>query len=300
MGAISTYQFPITKEPHLATVRDKVRNSGLTSVRFIDEDNLVCCDFNEKMTYLARVAGGELTILDSHPTTIADGTPVETDLMDLSGDRFAVSNFYQGSVSFYRIENGKIVFEREINHNDFKNLHGVRYVPGDERYMWLTYCGVHNRCHQIIDTEDGRLVHNFETDQQCQDVAFVGDFAVVFARTNHISAGVKKPGLFSKKRRMFATAYVYRMPADIGTEPPSLVSEWTGKGHIDACKEYQGKIYAANQYLDRVDVFSVSPAGKLSLDGFIKGMGMPHGLDVWHGKLAVTNYDDQTLRMTRI
>ena len=94
--------FPQTQEPHFATVRDKTRNSGLTSVCFFEHVKVICADFNEKAAYLASVRDGDLDILDQVPTQIADGTPVQTDLMDRQGDRFVVSNFYQGSVSFYR------------------------------------------------------------------------------------------------------------------------------------------------------------------------------------------------------
>lgn len=290
------YNFPTTKEPHLVTIRDKTRCSGLTSVRFIDDRLLVLCDFNERNAYLAELTDDGVVVLDTHPTIIADGTAVQTDLMDSWGSQFVVTNFYQGSLSFYEVRDRKIQFLREINHNQFRNLHGVRYVPSDPSLLWLTYCGNHNKCHQIVNAHDGTVVHHFDTDQQCQDVAFLGDKAVVFARTDHIRGGTRKAGLFSHKRIMFATAYIYQL-ADSMRTAPVLIDRWKGEGHLDACKEYKGAIYAANQYLNRIDVFAFGENERFGLLRSISGAAMPHGLDIRNDLMAVTNYTDQTLRV---
>lgn len=300
MTSVEIHKFPLVGEPHFATVKDKTRNSGLTSVSFVDDDRVICADFNDKLVYLASVRNGKLEIIETHPTVIADGTTVQTDLMDFLDNRFVVSNFYQGSFSVYRLEGDTISFEQEVNLNDYKGLHGVRFIPNHPGLLWLTYCGAKNKCHQIVDLESKTVIHQIDTDQHCQDVAFVDGYAVVFARTDHIKIGTKAARMFSKKWWMFATAYVYSIPENLREVAPNFVSRWKGKGHIDACKAYNGKIFAANQYLDRVDVFTLSAEGKLSLSRSIKGMGMPHGLDLRNNKLAVTNYGDQTLRILEL
>lgn len=273
------------------------RNSGLTSVSFVDDATVLCADFNDKRIYLASIAQGRLAILDTHPTQIADGTAVQTDLMDFRDDRIVVSNFRQGSVGIYNLNDNKITFEREFNLNDYKGLHGVRFIPGTDDLLWLTCCGAGNKCHQIVDLKTDTVLHQIDTDQQCQDAAFVADHAVVFARTDHIKAGTRKARLFSRKWWMYATAYVYKLPRDLRDAPPAFVSRWKGKGHIDAVKAHDGRIYAANQYLDRVDVIRLSDWGILSLDRSIGGLGVPHGVDLRGDRLAVTNYADQTLRV---
>lgn len=301
MVAVSiAFEFPTTKEPHYATVKNKTRNSGLTSVCFADDHRLVAADFNEQMLYLVNINGDKIDFVASHPTQISDGTTVQTDLMDVHDDRLAVTNFYQGSVSFYRFTKNMIQFESELNLNPHSGLHGVRFVPGSPDLVWLTYCNPKFRRHQIVDVAARSVLHDFEVDQQCQDVAFVGNFAVVFARTNHIKRGTEKVPLLSRRRRMFATAYVYRLPMNLRTSPPEFVSRWKGNGHIDATKGSGNRIYAANQYLDRIDVFELSHDGLLALNSKIKGLKMPHGIDVRGGKLAVTNYGDQTLRILDI
>jgi hypothetical protein len=296
-GAI-VYRFPEPTDPHLATVKDRVRPSGLTSVRFIEEKMLVAADFGSKKTYLVDISSGVMSILDTHDTIISDGTPVETDLIDYRDGEFMVSNFYQGTFSRYEIRNSRIRFLREVQTSGPTNMHGLRYIPGHPRLVWLTFCNNKRPCHAIADIETGELLHYFDTDQQCQDIAFIGGHAVVFARTDHISKGEKIPAFGSRKNIMFATAYVYRLPEDLVKEPPVMFSRWKGEGHLDASKESaDGRIFCANQYLDRIDIFSLSREGILSLTGMINGFQMPHGLDILGNRLAITNYGDQTLRL---
>lgn len=293
------FQFPITKNPHYATIKDKKRNSGLTSCRFFQEDIVVACDFNEHKTYLVEIFGDEIKIIDSHDTITASGIDVETDLMDLRGNRFIVSNFYQGSVGLYQIISGKINFIKEINLSvDKTNMHGVRFIPGYDNLIWVAYCGIKNKCHEIWDIENEIIIYSFEESEQCQDIAFLGFYAVIFARTDHIWVN-DKPKWYSRKNKMYATAYIYDFK-DLLTKRPHRISKWRGEGHIDATVEYKGLIYGANQYLDRVDVFRLDDNAQLSLIKSIPDFGMPHGLDVKNGKILVTNYADQTMRLMKI
>ena len=292
------YRFPEPVEPHLATVRDRVRSSGLTSVRFVEDDLLVAADFASKKAYLVKISDGEMTILDSHDTVISDGTPVETDLMDYRDGEFIVSNFYQGTFSRFDITAGRIRFAGEVKADSPPNMHGLRYIPGHPQLVWLTYCNNKRPCHRIVELESGRVLHHFDTDQQCQDIAFMDGHAVVFARTDHITKGDKPAPKGSRKNIMFATAYVYALPDNLASQPPRLVSRWKGEGHLDASKETaDGRILCANQYLDRIDEFRLGHDGTLILTGVFDGFGLPHGLDVRGSSVAVTNYGDQTLRI---
>ncbi|MCF2948183.1 hypothetical protein L0668_08705 [Paraglaciecola aquimarina] len=295
------FQFPLPKNIHYATVKDRPRNSGLTSVGFINSTHVICCDFNEKTSYYSEIIGEKLNILDSHPTITSDGMPVQTDLIDVRKNEFVVSNFYQGSVSHYEVIDHKIKFIREINHNSFKNLHGVRFIPNYDSLLWLAYCGGNNKCHQIYDMKKNKVIHEFSTDQQCQDISFVGKYAVVFARTDHIAKGNVKLTKNSPKNTMFATAYIYELPKNIYEAPPIIKRIWKGNGHIDSTKAGpNGCIYAANQYLDRVDVLKVDQSGIMSLIQTIDGYELPHGLDIKGKELAVTCYQDSTLRVAEL
>ncbi len=294
------FTFPSYRPPYFATIRDRARISGLTSVRFLSNNVLVACDFNECRCYLVELGqGNTISLLDHHPTLIGSGHAVATDLLDVRDNEFVVTNFVQGSVSFYRIDGKKITFLRELNLNQFKGAHGVRYVPEYSQLIWVSYCGKNNKCIQIVDYAADRILWTIDTAEQAQDVAFTtdGKHALVVARTPHITEGKLAPDSQVPLKDMYATAYLYRMPENLRTAPPVLVDEWHGSGHIDATKEFGDYIFAANQYEDVVDVFAIRDE-KIRLVQKIEGFWMPHGLDIRSdGLLATTNYGDQSLRL---
>lgn len=296
------HKFPITKPIHYATIRERARNSGLTSVRFVDTNKLVCCDFNENMLYLAELIGDELHIIHQTSTVIEGLIPVETDLLDVKQDLIATTNFYQGSVSLYKIENDIVTFQKEIFRNRRKGLHGVRFIPGYDDLMWLSYCNSKEKVAEIVNYKTEQLLHRIELGQQVQDVAFLDNYAICFARTKHISGGNVGHKIWRRPKKwiMYATAYLFEMPNDLNSSPPVLVSQWRGKGHIDATKEFADKVLVANQYNECVDIFKIDNR-KIVHTGSIKGFSFPHGLDINEdGIVAVTNYGDSSLRLFRL
>ena len=267
---MKSFVFPTPSPLHSAFIKERPRNSGLTSVRFLPGDRLVCCDFNEKRMYLCDCSHGEIKILSSIPTIIADGTAVQTDLMDATEDgQLVVSNFYQGSQSFYRLEGDHIDFIQEIKLNSFNRCHGVRFVPGHPDLLWVSYCDTSNRFLEILDYRSRTLLHHIRMPEQMQDVAFVGNYVVASARTDHISRGGPYQG------KMYATVYLFRLPDDLRRQPPQLIDTWHGVGHLDAMIEHGDRVYSANQYTDEVDVFAVSPDEKLVKLPSLTGFAMP-------------------------
>ena len=95
------FPFPQPAEQHLATVKDRLRNSGLTSVRFIDDNRLIAGDFAAKCLFLFRISPDGMSIIDRHDSVIATGEAVETDLIDHHAGQVITSNFYQGTFSLY-------------------------------------------------------------------------------------------------------------------------------------------------------------------------------------------------------
>ncbi|MGH8121648.1 MAG: hypothetical protein ACREPT_02640 [Rudaea sp.] len=292
-AAIRVFRFPAPSPPHIAYIKDRPRNSGLTSLRFVGPERIVCCDFNEKMMYLIELAGSGMKLVDAIPTVIHDGTAVATDLLDVNGDGLLVtSNFYQGSQSLYELRGDKLSFVSELKLNDFIRCHGVRFVPGYDDLLWVTYCGKDNKCIVIVDYKQKKTLHTLKMPEQMQDTAFIGIYAMAPARTNHISVNGPYAG------EMYATVYLFRLPENLYASPPQLIDTWRGSGHLDAMKEYGDQAYSANQYTDTVDVFGISAAARIEHRRSISGFAMPHGLDIRRdGLLAVTNYTDNSLRL---
>lgn len=293
-------QMPSAAVPHYATIRDKIRSSGLTSIRWVTKSVVVAADFACKKLYCLEIKGNDYEVLSVIDTVISNGTAVETDLLDYKDGLVVTTNFYQGSLSFYEHEASNLKFLKEVSFNSFVGAHGVRFDPKYEDLIWVSYCGVNNKCFQLINYKTEEVIHTVPIDEQAQDVAFVDDYIVVFARTDHISKGARKKRFWKPLKKMYASAFVYKLPEDLLINPPTLVSSWKGKGHIDATKEHHGLIYAANQYDNTVDVFSIKDE-KLNLVRRISGFAMPHGLDLnQSSNMVVTNYADNTLILLNV
>ena len=291
--------FDINTEKDFYLIKDRPRNSGLTSVRFLTNTQFVCADFNQRRIYFAELKEDGVDILSEIPTTTKDGTPVKTDLLDVNSEGLiVVSNFMEGTQSFYRIENNTLVFVDELDMN-FKNYgnHGVRFMPGREDLLWCTYNGLNNKFVYINDYKNKNIVHKIEFDEQPQDVAFIGNYAIVPARTNHVCS-VRGGNYLGD---MYSTIYLLRLPENILEQSPVIVDKIHGEGHLDAMLEFNGKAYSANQYTDNVEIFGVSADEKIERHGYISGFNMPHGLDIRDdGLIAVTNYLDNTMRFLQL
>lgn len=306
-------------EPHYAFVQARRRNSGLTSVRWYDSETLYAADFSAKRVYrikplLPNPIDGEISTLDGM------GQPTETDLMDLRGGVMVLSNFYTGEIGLYSIGDDRLLFERIIfrsnpkrrdesrfsirslfsafsgkrrvsseEHRKGRRIHGVVFVPGYDDLLWVSFCDFKNKGVEII-TMDGRSVWSISTSEQAQDVAFLEMGGVIYAvqaaRTNHITV------VSANQIEMYATLYVYRLPVDLKSQPPELLTEQRFSGHLDALKAYNGRVYGANQHDNCVDEFEYSPErNRIELIRRIEGFDMPHGLDIRQdGLMAVTNY----------
>lgn len=301
--------FPVP-EPHYAYVRTRWRNSGLTSVRWYDEQTLFAGDFAAKRVYrvrpfMDRAIDAEIATLDGR------GDPTATDLMDLRDGTMVMTNFYTGEVAFYTVGPDTLRFERVITpparprepkrrslralfkperpHGGGRKVHGAVFVPGHSNLLWVSYCDARDPGIEIV-TLDGAPVLSLPTVEQAQDVAFLEHDGVTYAlqaaRTNHISADGPK------HTDMYVTLYVYRLPRDLKAAAPELVATQRFSGHLDALKSFRGSVYAANQHDSCVDEFSWSPrTGEVTLRQRLTGFDMPHGLDIRHdGLMAVTNY----------
>lgn len=290
------HRIPSPSAPHMVYVKDRARNSGLTSLRFVAADRVVCCDFNEKTMHLLDVGPQHLTPVARIPTEVGDGTPVQTDLLDFDGtDLLVTSNFYQGTQSFYAVHGDAVSFVDEMRLTDFTGCHGVRFVPGHDGLLWISYCGKNNTCIVIADYRAKKVLHFLPMPEQIQDAAFVGDFVLVPARTDHI----RLDGPFLGET--YATMYLFQLPRNLRASAPRLIDSWRGSGHLDAIKEHGGVAYAANQYNDTVDVFGISATERIEQRDSIAGFAMPHGVDISHaGLLGVTNYADNSVRFTTV
>lgn len=317
-GVPAAIPFPVP-DPHFAYVGMRHRNSGLTCVRWYDDETLYAGDFAAKRVY--RVKPYSSQPIDAEiPTLDGEGRPTETDLMDLRGDCMVMSNFYTGEIGVYAVGPGVLRLERTFripsvrtdtrpptnkplhalrrlfgrsgtqpDRREGRRAHGVLFVPGYDDLLWISMCDAMEKGIEIV-TLDGKPLHSLPTGEQAQDVAFMHSegsvYAIQAARTNHIT--VDAPN----QKAMYVTIYVYRLPDDLRAQPPELLVTRRFSGHLDALKFHAGAVYAANQHDSCVDRFEYSPRdNEIRLTRRIEGFDMPHGLDIRHdGLMAVTNY----------
>lgn len=299
--------FPIPS-PHYAYVRTLRRNSGLTSVRWFDNETLFAGDFAAKTVYRVKPFSDK-PIAESIPTPDGSGNPTETDLMDIRGQTMILTNFYKGEVAFYNVGAEQLTFSHTIlppslienkrgpirtwirkikgkKLTDRRKIHGAIFVPGYEDLLWVSYCDARHKGVEIVKL-NGDPVHSIALPEQGQDVAFLeieGEtFAVQAARTDHIT--VNQPN----ERNIYVTMFVYRLPKNLEQDLPELILTEQFPGHLDAIKAYKGAIYAANQHDSCVDEFVYDPIqNTLNLQRRFTGFDMPHGLDISPGgKVAV-------------
>lgn len=303
--------FPIP-EPHYAYVRKLKRNSGLTSVRWYDNETLFTADFAAKTVYRVKPFSDQ-PIVQSIRTPNGEGLPTETDLMDIRQNTMVLTNFYAGEIGFYNVSSDSLEFSHIVDPpSSFienkrglvrslirkakgkkltgkRKVHGAIFVPGYEDLLWISFCDARRRGAEITKL-DGTPIHSLALPEQGQDVTFLDfdgeKFAVQAARTDHITKDAPN------ERNIYVTLYVYRLPENLNTTPPELVLTEHFPGHLDAIKTYKNAVYAANQHDCCVDEFFYDPVqNKLELNRRFKGFDMPHGLDISpDGKMAVTNY----------
>ena len=111
------------------------RLATCTSVRLISHQRLVACSLVGQRMYLIRfdLGNGDHEIECCIPTRF-DGKDVSTDLLDFDGkDRFVTSNCAEGSVTVYRLIDGRLKHDKDIKIPEDRSpfCHGARFVPPD-------------------------------------------------------------------------------------------------------------------------------------------------------------------------
>jgi hypothetical protein len=190
-------------------VRTRQRNSGLTSVRWYDDQTLFAGDFAAKRVY--RVKPFSSNPIEAGISTLdGEGRPTETDLMDLRDDTMALTNFYTGEVAFYTVGANVLQFERVIlppaqsqqtcthmfwhkfmpdslfrkriarSRKTGRKAHGVVFIPGYLDLLWVSFCDAVQKGIEIVTT-DGISICSVPTAEQAQDVAFLRSGADVYA-----------------------------------------------------------------------------------------------------------------------
>lgn len=220
--------------------------------------------------------------------TTFEGRTVETDTCDTDGlGLVATSNFYLGSCSLYRCEDGRIRHLRDLHLGIKGYVHGVKFHGSDILAVTAATgpTGVH--FFDISQAACRPLLH-LPSDLKTQDVCFLSPTRAV------VMGAAGAP--MSERRDTMYDSQIQIVDFCLQDRTFEVVaSAELQNAHVDCCMSSEGRVLVSDQYNNRVNVLD---ATTLELLGTLEGYDFPHGLDIRFGMLAVTNYgrNDVTLR----
>lgn len=264
------------------TIGNRTRFSTATAVAFINENLLISAAFNSRKLYLIELTETGHNILQEVKTNHSPDLMKYKDGMILTSDYpFMESN---GHASIYNFVNGKIVFKKEIPLINTK-AHGCEIVDNDT--IIITSNSDHDRGIMFLDVASGALKQNFnEFKHYPKDVCIVGDvlFTVCAASLPQIG-----------KTTVIRESIVYAF----NKNTLEKIDEATFHGQTDSIVVNGEDGFITIQGDDEVLHFKFVD-NKLSIVKRIDGFNFPHGIDYKNGKIAITNYGDNTIRIFTI
>jgi hypothetical protein len=261
------------------TVGNRNRFSTATAVAFINENLIVSAAFNSKKLYLIELTETGHNILQEVKTNHCP------DLMKYKDGMILTSDYPHGEpnghASIYDFIDGRIVFRKEIPVVNTK-VHGCEIVDSDT--IIITSNSDHNRGIMFLDVANDALKQNFKNLQHYpKDVCIVGDVLFTVCAESLPQIG---------KTTVIKESIVYAFDKNTLEK----LDEQTFHGQTDSIVVNGEDGFITIQGDDTVLHFKFVN-NKLSIIKRIGGFSFPHGIDCKNGKVAVTNYGDNTIRI---
>ena len=261
------------------TIGDRKRFSTATAVAFINDTLLVSAAFNNKKLYLIELTDNGHNILQEVKTKHCP------DLMKYKNGVILTSDYPHGEpnghASIYDFINGKIVFRKEIALINTK-AHGCCII--DDKTIIITSNSDHNRGIMFLDVATGALKQNFNNFQHYpKDVCIVGDYLFTVCAASLPQIG---------KTTVIRESIIYVFDKNTLQK----IDEATFHGQTDSIVIDGEDGFITIQGDDEVLHFKFID-NKLSIVKRIGGFTFPHGVDCKNGKVAITNYGDNTIRI---
>ena len=264
------------------TIGNRTRFSTATAVAFINENLLVSAAFNSKKIYLIELTENGHNILQE---VKANHSP---DLMKYKDGMILTSDYPymepNGHASIYNFVNGKIVFKKEIPLINTK-AHGCEII--DASTIIITSNSDHNRGILFINADSGEIRKNFNDFKHYpKDVCIVED--LLFAVTSKSLPQIGQTTVIGE-----SILHVFNK------NTLEKIDEVTFHGQTDSIVVNGEDGFITIQGDDTVLHFKFVD-NKLSIVKRIDGFNFPHGIDCKNGKIAITNYGDNTIRIFTI
>jgi hypothetical protein len=263
------------------------RPSSVTSVALMSDHEMVFCHFSTAQMYTATfdLQKNEQVITQRIHTTY-HGQLTQTDLMTSRPDGLiCVSNFFQHSFSLYQFDSGRVHHVRDYSPVVNDKVHGVKFF--DEDTVVLTsrrqFGGL-----AFVSLSSGELKRFVPMpDISVQDVCVLGEDDFITVST----FGSPQSEPFQVYDSIIHRVRLVNGKAQV--EGTVRIS----KSHLDSVVLDNNRLFITDQHNDAVLV--VCPDTFKLLDR-IEGYDFPHGIDVNHGFLAVTNYGSSSVSIKKL
>lgn len=274
------------------------RLATATAVCLLDAQRLVVASLVARRLYLVDfdLDAGTWQVVHELPTTF-QGEEVTVDLIDHDGHGAIVtSNCENDSISYYRLAGDRLEHVRDLPLDDpqARFCHGVRFVPPAGELICAT-CIHGDRAVYFLSRATGELVYGFSHgDWVPRDACFASERRLI------VPYSLSHPS--STPDDTFREVEICLFDLDIaGGQHALLDSVLLPDAQADGCVYRDGRVYVTDQVGDSVIVLQVD-GDRLAYSHELSGYNFPHGVDMLPdpGLLAVTNYGDNTVVVTRL
>lgn len=271
----------LTIEPQV-TVGNRNRYSTATAVAFINENLFVSAAFNSRKLYLVELTPEGHNILQEVKTRHSPDLMKYKDGVILTSDYPYMEP--NGHASIYDLVDGRIVFRKEISLINTK-AHGCEIVDKDT--VIITSNSDHNRGILFLNVANDAnvAVKRIFSDIQHypKDVCIVGDTLFIVTSESLPQIG---------KTTVIKESIVYAFDKNTLEK----IDEAIFHGQTDSIVVEGEDGFITIQGDDTVLHFKFID-NKLSIVKRIGGFSFPHGISCLNGRIAVTNYGDNTIRI---
>ena len=289
-------EFPINQNPYNQKklwFAEKLRPSSMTGVTLLEPGLLVCSSYCMREIYLVKFDESSYEIIDKQ-TTLSNKKPTQTELLDSkkTADGFKVvsSNFSNHPLSLYEVKNQKIKFLSSFPNIEFGICHGVKFYS--ENKVFTSFSGCSNPHKGVYGFEEGKSkpFFNLKHNWLCKDIGFLNEHIMVVLTCSSAP--------HDSQKRIYDTAIeVY----DIKNEKEIIDRVELKYSHADAIKIHKNNIFVTIEEVDNCgSVWQFQFDKKLQFINKIGNYSFPHGIDIKFGLIAVTEYGNSTVVLSKL
>jgi len=261
-------------------VGERTRHATATDIKFINDKQILAAQLLSKKIFLIDVNNWE--ILDEADTNFY------IDLIDQKGNLLITSNFPSmgtriGGTSIFELKENKIIFKKDIILPGIKP-HGCEIIDDENVILACTGEGNRGLLFLNIVTEEYTMFNDLEY--------FPKDIHLVDGKL-FVTSSKSRPQSKGEVVVEDTILYVFDYPK------MEKIDEIKFMGQTDSISVLNNFIYITIQTSDEVIVFNFLN-DKLNYVKTLTGYDFPHGVDAYNGKLAVSNYGDNTIQIDNI